>query len=385
VKHLATATATGITALILAFSTVLAASQPPVALTAGSSVDVTCPAGLSVRPVDPTRVAIDCPPASPTPTVAPTPTATAVPTPTATPSPTATVAPSPTTAPTATPAPTTAYAAVFTGDATGTTDVTSALRSFIEGHAGKTVALAVNGTYKVSQLSVTVRDLTLDFRGSTILGSTPGAHGIFRLQTASGVTLNGPRVTGTGYGWDASLQNEHGIQIDGGSAITINGPVVRNTRGDGIYVGYQAGKNSPPMGVVINDPNIERASRNGVSPVAGEVTISRGHTAHTGGIGVEIDHNTLLSPGQVGIQLINGNANVHDNVLYAAPVRASRARTSGCPPTAGPSRARGWRATASSGARTTGRRTPIGGELARRLTAAATTGATQRSIRQPFR
>jgi hypothetical protein len=38
-----------------------------------------------------------------------------------------------------------------------------------------------------------------------------------------------------------------------------------------------------------------------------------------GGIGVEIDHNTLLSPGQVGIQLINGNANVHDNVLYAAP------------------------------------------------------------------
>jgi hypothetical protein len=38
-----------------------------------------------------------------------------------------------------------------------------------------------------------------------------------------------------------------------------------------------------------------------------------------GGSGVEIDDNVLVNPGQVGIQLINGNANVHDNVIYAAP------------------------------------------------------------------
>jgi hypothetical protein len=38
-----------------------------------------------------------------------------------------------------------------------------------------------------------------------------------------------------------------------------------------------------------------------------------------GGSGIEIDDNVLVNPGQVGIQLINGNANVHDNVVYAAP------------------------------------------------------------------
>jgi hypothetical protein len=38
-----------------------------------------------------------------------------------------------------------------------------------------------------------------------------------------------------------------------------------------------------------------------------------------GGSGIEIDDNVLVNPGQVGIQLINGNANVHDNVIYAAP------------------------------------------------------------------
>jgi hypothetical protein len=235
---------------------------------------------------------------SPTPTPTSTPTAAPSATPTPTPAPTATPAPSSTPAPTVAP---TTYAAIFTGDATGATDVTSALRTFLEGHAGQTVALAVNGTYKVSQLSVTVRDLTLDFRGSTIRGSTPGAHGIFRLQTASGVTLNGPRVTGTGYGWDASLQNEHGIQVDGGSAITINGPLVRNTRGDGIYVGYQAGKNSPPTGVRIVSPDIERASRNGISPVAGEVTISGGHSAHSGLHGIDFECNDVT-----GCQSVRG-------------------------------------------------------------------------------
>jgi len=38
-----------------------------------------------------------------------------------------------------------------------------------------------------------------------------------------------------------------------------------------------------------------------------------------GGTGIEIDNNTLVTPGQVGIQIINGNPNVHDNIVYAAP------------------------------------------------------------------
>ena len=58
------------------------------------------------------------------------------------------------------------YDAVFTGDATGATDVTAALKAFLESHDGQRVALAVEGEYSVTQLSFTANNLTVDFRGS---------------------------------------------------------------------------------------------------------------------------------------------------------------------------------------------------------------------------
>jgi hypothetical protein len=180
---------------------------------------------------------------------------------------------------------------VFAGDATGTTDVTDALRTFLQSHDGQRVALASNGVYRVSQLSFTANNLTVDFRGARIQGSQTGAHGILRVQTSANVVLNDPTVYGTGYAWNPDYQNEHGIQIDGGSNITLNHPTTRNTRGDGIYTSYRAGKNVPPLGVVINAPDIERASRNGISPVAGQVTIRGGHIAHTGLYGIDFEVN----------------------------------------------------------------------------------------------
>ena len=183
------------------------------------------------------------------------------------------------------------YDAVFAGDATGSSDVTAALRAFLESHSGKRVALVEDGVYQVSQLSFTASDLTVDFRGARLQGSEVGAGGIFRIQSSANVVLNDPTVYGTGYVWDSADQNEHGIQVDGGSDITINHPTTRDTRGDGIYVGYQAGKNTPPVRILITDPNIERASRNGIAPVAGEVTIRGGHIANTGLHGVDFEVN----------------------------------------------------------------------------------------------
>ena len=194
--------------------------------------------------------------------------------------------------PTATPSATSGtYAAVFGGDATGGSDVTASLQSFLQAHNGQRVALATNGTYRVGQLSFTASNLTVDFRGARIQGSQVGARGILRVQTSSNVTLNDPTVYGTGYAWDPNNQNEHGIQIDGGSNITLNHPVVRTTRGDGIYVSYQSGKNSPPVGVVINNADIERASRNGIAPVAGQVTIRGGHISQVGLHGIDFEVN----------------------------------------------------------------------------------------------
>ena len=238
---------------------------------------------------------------SPTVAPTPTPTPTATPTPTPTPTPTATATPTPTATATPTPTPTPSgtatYAAVFAGDATGATDVTSSLRSFLQSNNGKRVALASNGVYKVTQLSFTATGLTVDFRGARIQGSLAGAHGILRVQSSSSVTLNDPTVYGTAYSWNPDYQNEHGIQIDGGSNIILNHPTVRNTRGDGIYTSYQAGKNLPPVGVVINNVDIERASRNGIAPVAGQVTIRGGHIAQTGlhAIDFEVNDDTAAN------------------------------------------------------------------------------------------
>ena len=82
--------------------------------------------------------------------------------------------------------------------------MTAALRSFLQSHNGQTVALAKNATYKVTQLSFTAHDLTIDFRGARLQGSSTGAHGILRVQSSSQVVLNDPNVSGTGYVWDRS-------------------------------------------------------------------------------------------------------------------------------------------------------------------------------------
>ena len=180
---------------------------------------------------------------------------------------------------------------MFGGDATGASDVTSALRTFLQSHNGQRVALAKNGVYKVTQLSFTASGLTVDFRGSRLQGSQKGAHGILRVQTSSNIVLNDASVSGTGYVWDGVNEAEAGIQIDGGSNITLNRPVTRDTRGDGIYVSYSSGNNAPPTGVVINDPDIERAARNGVAPVAGEVTIRGGHIDRVGLHAIDFEAN----------------------------------------------------------------------------------------------
>jgi hypothetical protein len=234
-----------------------------------------------------------------------------------------TVAPTPVPTVAPTPAPTTApaYDAVFSGDPTGSTDVTAALKTFLQGHNGKRVALALNGVYKVTQLSFTASDLTVDFRGARIQGSLVGASGIFRLQTSTNIIVNDPTVYGTGYAWSSSYQNEHGIQVDGGSNIVINHPTTRDTRGDGIYTSYQAGKNSPPVAVVINNPDIERASRNGVSPVAGQVTIRGGHIAHTGLFGIDFEVNDAA--GAASIRGVVDRVDIRRHGEFAAAIGTS--------------------------------------------------------------
>ena len=94
------------------------------------------------------------------------------------------------------------------------------------------MALAKNGIYKVTQACLHREWLDRGLPGLAGQGSLTGAHGILRIQSGSNVVLNDAMVFGTGYVWDSNNQQEHGIQIDGGSDITLNHPVTRDTRGD---------------------------------------------------------------------------------------------------------------------------------------------------------
>ncbi len=196
-----------------------------------------------------------------------------------------------------------AHPVVFEGDATGSTDVTEELRAFLESHDGERVALAENGLYLVTSVSFTAHDLTVDFRGSQLRGTQRGAHGILVLRSGSNVVLNEPSIVGTGYAWEGGDANpdqwEHGIEIDSGSDITINGPTTRDVRGDGIYIGFVAGENTPATGVVINDPDLQRSSRNGIAPVAGEVTVIGGRIHDSGLHGVDFEPNNDEGAGSI--------------------------------------------------------------------------------------
>ena len=57
-------------------------------------------------------------------------------------------------------------------------------------------------------------------------------------------------------------------------------------------MGFQPGKNDPPLRVVIKYPDIQYASRHGIAPVAGQVTIQGGHIDHVGYHDIDFEPST---------------------------------------------------------------------------------------------
>jgi hypothetical protein len=74
--------------------------------------------------------------------------------------------------------------------------------------------------------------------------------------------------------------------------ITLDHVRVRNVRGDGIYIGYNSGSTTPPSGVRIIAPDLSLLGRNGIAPVAGQVSIQGGSVSHAGLFGVNFECNT---------------------------------------------------------------------------------------------
>lgn len=239
------------------------------------------------------------PVATPAPTRTPTPAPSLTPTPapsqTPGPRPTSTAAatPSPTPLPTATPS-VAPPCTTFTGDPSGATDVSVELTAFLEQHTG-TVCLASGATYRVTQvLAAGLTDIVLDGRGATIQGGDGLVTGIVRLRAARHVLIRNLTVQGTSSTFTTATQWGCGFYIDGGLDITLDHVRVRMTQGDGIYVGYNSGSTTPAQAVRIIAPDLSRLGRNGVAPVAGDVSVEGGTISHVGLFGVNFECNTGL-------------------------------------------------------------------------------------------
>jgi hypothetical protein len=181
---------------------------------------------------------------SPTPTPTSTPTAA----PSATPKPTA--APTATPAPSSTPAPTVATCTrTFSGDATGTTDVTAALATFLNGGSGAASCLKPGGTYRISgQLHLQgVTNATVDGQGATIRQTTRATNEILLVDYGStAVTLRNLTIVGANPSpglWNLTYEHNHGIRLGGVRNSELANVTIRNVGGDGVYLAgaYQPG------------------------------------------------------------------------------------------------------------------------------------------------
>jgi len=244
---------------------------------------------------------------SPTPTTAPSPT------PTTAPSPTPTAAPSPTPTPTPTTA-VTGIALPSSIDATGATDVSAALASFINGlPSGSTVVFKTGGTYRVdSAIKLGGRtNLTLEGQGATIAAHGSGYnenYSLFYFQTFpgtnSGIKIHNFNLVGsspTPGTFISGKEGQHGVLIDGGSGFEVSGNSGSGFYGDFVEV------NSGASNVRVHDNSVANVGRNYVSVITG---------SH-----VEVDHNTFPHAGYMPFDVEPNTASqsssyidIHDNL-----------------------------------------------------------------------
>ena len=255
-------------------------------------------------------------------------------TPVPTPTPVPLATPGPTSAPTFTPPPSgnRPFAAPATSrvvnvpssiDATGATDVGSALQSFINGTPdGSVITFPVNGTYRLSTgIRLDSRhNLIFDGRGTTIRTTGSGGSALsspFVLSWASSNTdiwirnfvLEGNNTrTGTAI-YDGSQESQMGIDLNGGARIEFSGLTIRRMNGDGLY----ANENTPtagsatawPTDIWFHDNSIDSVGRNAFTVNSGRrVTLERNVIDHVGGSVLDIEPD-LDTQGAVDLILRN--------------------------------------------------------------------------------
>lgn len=163
-------------------------------------------------------------------------------------------------------------------DATGSTDVTAALTSFLGASpAGSVVCLAPGGRYRVDgQLHLLHREnLTIDGQGALIFAIT--ASDVPRLlidKGGSGIVVRNLTIEGVSARDPApdpgapAAEGNHGIAIGGASDVEIGPNVhISDVSGDGIYLaaGGMGSAIAWADTIRVHDSTIERVGRMGIS------------------------------------------------------------------------------------------------------------------------
>ena len=208
-------------------------------------------------------------------------------------------------------------------DATGATDVGSALQSFINGQPdGSVITFPVNGVY---QLSTGIRldsrhNLVFDGRGTTIRTTGSGGSALsspFVLSWASSNTdiwirnfiLEGNNTRTGAAIYDGAQESQMGIDLNGGARIELSGLTIRRMNGDGLY----ANENTPtagsatawPTDIWFHDSSIDSVGRNAFTINSGRrVTLERNVIDHVGGSVLDIEPD-LDTQGAVDLILRN--------------------------------------------------------------------------------
>lgn len=189
-------------------------------------------------------------------------------------------------------------APVFTGDATGQSDVSAALSAFLQ--AGGQRALKPGGVYRADQrIQTTLSGLDLFGQGATVHSQGLYAPNLpdswLRLVKCQNVHLRdfdliGPAAADVAatawklYGW--SREDWRGLIIDGGKGITLERVKSSRFYGDSLYIARRDGPVdalSTPDGVTLIDCDFRQAGRNAVSLTAGRnVTVTGGYIGDGG-------------------------------------------------------------------------------------------------------
>ena len=189
-------------------------------------------------------------------------------------------------------------------DATGSSNVSAKLQSFINGAPdGSTIVFKAGGTYRLDSALVISgrRNLTLEGSGArlNLPGTFAGYDSIgIRVEVSTGTTIRNFTMVGNDSeaGTSAaccSREAQHGIAVLSADATLIEDMDIRRVWGDCVYVNYRAGLAGDwSDGVTFRDSSCTLTGRHGVGIIAGKnLRIERNVFDQIGYMIVDIEPN----------------------------------------------------------------------------------------------